>query len=189
MTTAPAPHRATVPPTATRRLLATAAVGLATALATVLPAPSASAYQAGVYQIVNAATDKCLEVADWRTDNGAPVRQWTCTGGDNQKWTNGPGLTIVNVHSGRCLEIPGFSTTWGTQADQWTCNGGSNQDWLFDGDGHHAYTHSYRNANSGLQLDLYGANPADGTAVVQWGWNSGGNQHWRYDPYINPVPW
>ncbi|MFF7990957.1 RICIN domain-containing protein [Kitasatospora xanthocidica] len=192
MTTTPVPHRRpapSTPPATLRRVLVAAAVGLATAAATVLAAPPASAYQSGQYMIRNAATTKCLEVADWRTDDGAPVRQWTCTGGANQQWTNGPGLTIVNVHSGKCLEIPAYSTVWGTQADQWTCNGGTNQDWSFFGDGHHAYTHSYQNANSRLTLDLYGGNPADGTPVVQWGANSERNQHWYYDPYINPVPW
>ncbi|WP_353962706.1 RICIN domain-containing protein [Streptomyces sp. NBC_00572] len=35
---------------------------------------------------VNVHSGKCLEVADWRTDNGDPVRQWDCTGQPNQQW-------------------------------------------------------------------------------------------------------
>ncbi|MEU8921602.1 RICIN domain-containing protein [Kitasatospora sp. NPDC048545] len=123
---------------------------------------------------------KCLEVADWRTDDGAPVRLLTCTGGANQQWTSGPGSTIVNVHSGKCLEVPGFSTAGGTRIDQWTCNGGSNQGW-FDSNQGPGHPHVYANVNSGLRLDLYGGSPEDGTPVIQWPLNGSGNQAWYTD--------
>ncbi|MFD8753917.1 RICIN domain-containing protein [Kitasatospora sp. NPDC059577] len=168
------------PLTTARRLLVTAALGLATAAATVPAAPAASASQAGQYRISNVVTGKCLEVADWRTDDGAPVRQWTCTGGANQQWTSGPGSTIVNVHSGKCLEVPGFSTAGGTRIDQWTCNGGSNQGW-FDSTQGPGHPHVYANVNSGLRLDLYGGSPEDGTPVIQWPLNGSGNQAWYTD--------
>ncbi|WP_267088247.1 RICIN domain-containing protein [Streptomyces sp. NBC_00249] len=32
----------------------------------------------------NRHSGKCLEIADWRTDNGAPARQWDCHYGGNQ---------------------------------------------------------------------------------------------------------
>jgi hypothetical protein len=36
--------------------------------------------------LVNPNANKCLDVRDWRTDNGAPLQIWDCTGGANQKW-------------------------------------------------------------------------------------------------------
>ncbi|MGW2543441.1 RICIN domain-containing protein [Kitasatospora sp. NPDC001574] len=110
----------------------------------------------------------CLEVTDWRTDDGAPVRQWPCTGGANQKWRITEGA-VVNVHSGKCLEIPGYGTTPGTPVGQWACNGGSNQRWgitgLFSG------LRTYRefvNVHSGLALDVAEVSFDPGAPAIQW---------------------
>ncbi|WP_431683667.1 RICIN domain-containing protein [Kitasatospora sp. KL5] len=103
--------------------------------------PAISPAQAYTYDeqtvvIKNVNSDLCLEVADWRMDWGAPVRQWQCTGGANQQWVKvvdtAPGKAIQryyrNVNSGACLEIAGANSNWnGAIADQWQCNGGNNQ--------------------------------------------------------------
>ncbi|WP_406066194.1 RICIN domain-containing protein [Streptomyces sp. NBC_01077] len=39
-----------------------------------------------VIALKNVHSGKCLEMADWRLDNGAPARQWDCHYGDNQLW-------------------------------------------------------------------------------------------------------
>ncbi|MEV4561907.1 RICIN domain-containing protein [Kitasatospora sp. NPDC049285] len=76
------------------------------------------------FQVSNENSAQCLEVADWRTDNGAPVRQWTCTGGANQKWkirSNGwAGWELINMYSGKCLVIQNLNP--GSQAFQYDCN-------------------------------------------------------------------
>ncbi|MEU8550757.1 RICIN domain-containing protein [Streptomyces roseoverticillatus] len=42
-----------------------------------------------LYQVVNVNSGKCLEVADSRTDDGAPIQQWTCVKGVKaQQWRN-----------------------------------------------------------------------------------------------------
>jgi len=38
------------------------------------------------YQLINRHSGKCLEVAWSSSSRGAPVRQWTCNGGLNQRW-------------------------------------------------------------------------------------------------------
>ncbi|WP_052397819.1 RICIN domain-containing protein [Streptomyces sp. NRRL F-5123] len=105
--------------------------GASAASASVLP-PEGSG---GVVQFWNKHTGLCLEIADWRTDNGAPARQWYCTGGANQKWyetTNSAGRhTYVNVNSGKCLEIADWRTDNDAPARQWDCTGGANQSWSF----------------------------------------------------------
>ncbi|MEE1826218.1 RICIN domain-containing protein [Streptomyces sp. BE20] len=154
---------------------------LACALALAVPAPAGAA-DSTPFEINSAATGKCLEVADWRTDDGAPVRQWTCTGGANQKWVRTDRGEFVNVRSGKCLEIPGYSTTWGTRAGQWTCNGGLNQTWA-ETVVHHSGIRTLTNGHSGLLLDLTGSSTDDGTPVAQWGKNNGLNQVWFYSPW------
>ncbi|MFB6889090.1 RICIN domain-containing protein [Kitasatospora sp. NPDC056327] len=162
--------------TAAARLGAVAA-GLAAILAPALTAAPAGAAVPGPDVVRNAATNKCLEVADWRTDNGAPVRQWTCHGGANQQWIRTGDHEYVNVHSGKCLDIPDYSRASGTQAVQWTCNRGLNQAWT-ETVVHHSGIHTLTNVHSGLVLDVPASDPADGVPVVQWVPNQGLNQVW-----------
>lgn len=86
----------------------------------------------------NAESGKCLEVADWRTDAGAPVRVWQCTGGANQQWVEQGGqngVSLRNVNSGMALDMPGFSTANDTDAVQWWPKGfnepAGNQEWYY----------------------------------------------------------
>ncbi|MFJ9007905.1 ricin-type beta-trefoil lectin domain protein [Streptomyces canus] len=41
------------------------------------------------HDLVNIQADKCVDVTDLGTGNGAPLQLWSCTGGDNQKWSTG----------------------------------------------------------------------------------------------------
>ena len=100
-----------------------------------VPAHAATIQDIKTVTIVNQNSKKCLEVADWSQAAGAQVRQWDCTGGDNQKWVqvynsdDSNDFFYRNVNSGMCLEIPGFNSSNGTGADQWPCNYGGNQAW------------------------------------------------------------
>lgn len=38
------------------------------------------------HTLVGLASGKCLDVTDFRTDDGAPLQQWSCSGNDNQAW-------------------------------------------------------------------------------------------------------
>ncbi|MGV9268234.1 RICIN domain-containing protein [Kitasatospora sp. NPDC003701] len=166
----------------THAALLALAVGLATALP-VAAAGTAHAEQIPRYtpafELRSQATGKCLEVADWRTDNGAPVRQWTCTGGANQQWTANSNRLLLNIHSGKCLDVPGASTVWGTQVIQWDCGLWTrpvNQRWTVPGV--NAGSTGYLFSDVGLALDVPGSDPTDGAPVVTWGANGGANQTW-----------
>ncbi|MET9617915.1 RICIN domain-containing protein [Kitasatospora indigofera] len=77
---------------------------------------------------------KCLEIAGWRTDNGAPARQWDCTGGANQQWLtseSSTGTFFINQYSGKCLEVADWRTDNGAPARKWDCTGGTNQAWSY----------------------------------------------------------
>ncbi|MFJ3234944.1 ricin-type beta-trefoil lectin domain protein [Streptomyces sp. NPDC086787] len=41
------------------------------------------------HDLVSTQADKCVDVKDVGTANGTPLQLWTCTGGDNQKWSGG----------------------------------------------------------------------------------------------------
>ncbi|MFF7458273.1 RICIN domain-containing protein [Kitasatospora sp. NPDC008115] len=173
---------------ARRRRLGAALGALVAATAAVLTAPGTAhagyviAYTPA-FELRNAATGKCLEVADWRTDVGAPVRQWTCTGGANQQWKASNSGFVVNQHSQLCLDVPGGDRTWGTQPIQYTCSTrlDENQRWRVPG----ASRPSTGPMTSflGTVLDVYGFDPSDGAPVVTWGANGGDNQIWT-----GPVP-
>ncbi|MER7708810.1 RICIN domain-containing protein [Kitasatospora sp. NPDC097605] len=171
--------------TPARRLRPGAALGaLLTAAATVLAAPGTAhagriTYYSPYFEIRNTATGKCLEVADWRTDGGAPIRQWTCTGGANQRWKGSNTGFLVNLNSGLCLDIPGASTAWGVQPIQWTCTlytPPQNQSWQTPGVNRPS-PNTVPNI-LGPVLDVYGYDPSDGAPVVTWGANGGANQIW-----------
>ncbi|MEU8513803.1 hypothetical protein AB0C76_19765 [Kitasatospora sp. NPDC048722] len=64
-----------------RARTAAGATGAALALAAAAPATPASAIGGSfgnptTSTLVNVDSGKCLKIADWRTDNGAPARQW-----------------------------------------------------------------------------------------------------------------
>ncbi|MFF4457685.1 RICIN domain-containing protein [Streptomyces goshikiensis] len=89
-----------------------------------------------VVSLKNAHSGKCLEIADWRTDNGAPARQFDCTGGENQQFylwpnPNSSGYALLAGHSDKCLEVADWSQSNGAGVRQWTCGAGPqlNQLW------------------------------------------------------------
>ncbi|MFH8379459.1 RICIN domain-containing protein [Kitasatospora sp. NPDC018058] len=179
-----------IPLTRARAAAAAAGAGAAVALAAALPATPASAYSGGFRiptssTVVNAHSGKCLEIADWRTDNGAPARQWDCTGGANQRWdyvSDSGGFRLVNRFSGKCLEIADWSRDYGAPARQWDCTGGWNQHWNYSGSiGSHNEL-GLSNLNSAFLLEIADWRTDNGAPARQWpGSTVGvcqGNQAW-----------
>ncbi|MFH8221996.1 RICIN domain-containing protein [Streptomyces sp. NPDC018057] len=163
--------------------------GASPASAGVLPPTPADAIR-----IANYNSGKCLEIADWRTDNGAPARQWDCTGGNNQLWyvtdSSGIGTTLVNKNSGKCLEIADWRTDDGAPARQWDCTGNRNQEWNYDhavilGSGAASYLKGLSNLNSGKCVVIQGA--TNGSPAFQYSCtvHSYADQWW-YDDRVLP---
>ena len=162
---------------------------LGAALLPILAAPAASAdsYPPGfpngippqVATLQNVHSGKCLEVADWRTDNGAPVRQWDCTGGANQVWNFVSGIpgAFVNVHSGKCLEVADWRTDNGAPVRQWDCTRGMNQSWSWERNSPSAGWRITNN-HSGLALEVGGWATNNGATADQWASTGGDNQKW-----------
>ncbi|MET8506364.1 RICIN domain-containing protein [Streptomyces sp. NPDC004787] len=128
------------------------------------------------------APGKCLEVADWRRDAGAPVRLWDCTGGANQKWMkfyeNDPmkdtGVVWwVNLNSGMCLEIADWRTDNGAPARQWDCHWGANQQWT----GNYTISAPFDYA-PGKCLEIADWRTDNGAPARLWDCHYGANQQW-----------
>jgi Ricin-type beta-trefoil lectin domain len=139
---------------------------------------SASTY----YTLVAKHSGKCLDVAGKSLQNSANVQQWSCTGGDNQRWTlvaMGDGsYEVVGKQSGKCLDVAGQSLLNAANIQQYTCWGGQNQRWRFvsTGDGYNELVAQ----NSGKCLTVNAALLIDGANVFQYTCVSGAwNQRWK----------
>jgi hypothetical protein len=89
----------------------------------------------GAYQLINVASQTCLDVNGASTADSATVWIWTCGTVTSQAWTlkdaGGGFYSIVNVNSGSCLDLDHANTAPGTAIFQYRCNGGDNQSWFF----------------------------------------------------------
>ncbi|NUT91711.1 MAG: carbohydrate-binding protein [Saccharothrix sp.] len=110
---------------------------------------------------------KCVDVNGSATTDGTKVQLWTCSGGNNQKWTQS-GTTFQSL--GKCLTVANNSQTDGALVQLWSCSGASGQSWSVQSDG------TIRNGSK--CLDANGASSADGTQLIIWSCNGGNNQKW-----------
>ncbi|MFK4102656.1 ricin-type beta-trefoil lectin domain protein [Streptomyces sp. NPDC019531] len=95
------------------------------------------------------ASDKCLDVAGGKKDNGTPVQIYTCNGSAGQKWQIDADR-LVNPNSGKCLTVKGGASANGTAVQISTCGTGASQKWEY---GTHGTSRLY-NPGTGNCLDL-----------------------------------
>ncbi len=144
------------------------------------------------YYLVASHSGRCLDVRGGTaaTGDGVPLQQWSCWGGDNQKWQVIPGaegtFELKAKSSGKAVDVTNgpSSLANGVPIQQWSFWGGTNQLWtLIPTAG--AYQVVARNSN--LCLDVTGGPGAldNGVAVQQWGCWGGSNQLWQLIPAGN----
>ena len=146
----------------------------------------------GLFQVVASHSQKCLDVPEWSLNDGMPLVQWACNGGDNQTWrveTASDGYSRVTaLHSGKCLDVAAASTDDRAEIIQWQCHGGDNQQWRVE-----AVTGGYQLVarHSGKCLDVRGESTNDGGSIIQWSCHGGANQTWLLRPVTTtavPAP-
>jgi thermitase len=137
--------------------------------------------QAGVYQVVNVNSNKCLDVTGVSTANGAIIQQWSCGGGDHQKWqieVASAGLYRLRaMHSGRVMDVFNGSGSNGAKIQQWDLNGTlSSQKWAIQPSGS-----GYQMVNylSGKCLDVLNSSTTDGTQLQQFTCNGSSAQQFK----------
>ena len=147
----------------------TASVAQASAAATgtvTTPLPNAH------YQLVNAASNLCLDDYYYSTTPGQQMQQWNCKPNDTaQQWSLkslGSGLyQIIVKASGFCLDDYNYSTTPGEKIQQWNCKPNDTaQEWSLKSLGNGLYQLVVQ--ASGLCLDDYNYSTTPGQKMQQW---------------------
>ncbi len=123
-------------------------------------------------EIVGEQSERCIEVPNTSTTNGAEVQLWDCTGDANQNWTYTSSKQFM-VYGNKCLDASGQGTSNGTPVVIWDCNGQANQQWNVNADG------TITGAQSGLCLDATGQGTGNGTKLILWSCNGQSNQRWN----------
>jgi hypothetical protein len=125
-------------------------------------------------------TNKCLDVKDGNTTNGAKLQIWTCfSGSTNQQfyynfWSN----QLSWKDKGKCVDLSGGRTTTGNQIQLWACNGNGNQIWN-TGYMANALPAQTQNGQTGYN-NCNGANSA--TAKCQTAWMNSLNDFCLWGP-------
>jgi hypothetical protein len=139
----------------------------------------------GWVNVVSKNSSKCLDVTGLSTAAGAYLQQWTCWGGNNQKFRFMPvqgGYEITAQNSGLQLDVTGGPTANqnGVRIIQWPFWGGSNEIWRVQStpDGFLSIVP----LNSGECLDVKGISIDDGAPIQQWTCWGGDNQKWQLVP-------
>jgi GH25 family lysozyme M1 (1,4-beta-N-acetylmuramidase) len=126
---------------------------------------TAQRWQAGTDgQLINVASDRCLDDSGKKTANGTKLDIWACNGGTNQHWTL-PAAELASGLAGNCLTDKGGSTTNGNPIVTADCAGASSQKWTIESN---ETIHV-----DGKCLDVKGKGTANGTLVDLWTCTSG----------------
>ncbi|MGW3122925.1 RICIN domain-containing protein, partial [Streptomyces sp. NPDC001107] len=164
-----------------------AAVSLAVAGGSMVVVNTASAQTVDTntwYTLVNRNTGKAMEDLGYATNDGAPVAQWSRTGGTNQQWKfidSGDGnYRLQNRASGKVLDDYGWSKTEGSELVQWSDGNGANQQFHLE-ESSDGYVRLINRFN-GLAAEVPLSSKGDGGHIAQYhDWN-GANQQWQLVP-------
>jgi thermitase len=136
--------------------------------------------QAGVYQVTNVNSGKCLNVQGGSTVSNAAIQQITCGTADSQKWqieALGAGLyKLKAMHSGKLLSIGQSNMTDGAKTIQWDDGTYNDQKWYIQVSGSGYRLVAY---HSGKCLDVLNFGTADGIQLQQTSCNGSSAQQFK----------
>ncbi|RYZ51567.1 MAG: hypothetical protein EOP07_21130, partial [Proteobacteria bacterium] len=139
------------------------------------PAPQ-NLVAGGIYSITSVGANKCLQMTNGSTENGAKATVANCDESATQKFTAlsaGTGLfQFKNQASGKCLDVVDASTANGALVQQWDCQPNNQQKMIVAPDA--SLTSTIIPSHSKICVDL------DQTKVQQWGCHGGVNQNWKF---------
>ncbi|GGJ45219.1 M12 family metallopeptidase [Deinococcus roseus] len=157
--------------------------------------PATSITNGGVYRVQNVGSNKCLDVDNVSTANGASIKQYACIERNtlyNQdyrfKQVNTPEgvyYQIQAVHSGKCADISGINKNDGAKLNQWDCQGNpddpSLRNQLFRPAQVATAVWQFGIKHSGKCLDVPSGSTAD-VQLQQWTCNASNAQRFRLIP-------
>jgi hypothetical protein len=155
-----------------------------------IPAPPVLSIPTGLVNIISKNSGKCLDVpwsssTNWAQNPGQTLQQWTCWGGDMQKFqiipVNG-GYQITSKISGLQLDILGGPDAIGDGIPliQYPYWGGANE--IFQVNPTEDGYYTINPVSTGKCVDVSGVSTADGAPVWQWTCYGGDNQKWSITP-------
>jgi hypothetical protein len=150
----------------------------------------------GRFQLVNAATGRCIEVSGGSTDDMTTLDQWDCIyGAGNEQFTFVPAapdlFAIQPAHvTGKCFDVAYGGTADGTPIWQYPCNSSAAQRFqpvYLSGWGNEVVAQLVVNFD-GKCVDLDAVGAANGTRIQQWTCNSTPAQQFYLRPVSTTAP-
>ncbi len=140
----------------------------------------------GIYSIINVASGKAIEVADYSTSNGANIQQRDYVGNANQQFrivNCGHGyFKIIVAHSDKLIENAGWNKSNGGNIQQWEDADQISGQWklIKEDESYLDGTYLLQNRNSGLYLDVDDAHiTEDGANIQQWEFSNNESQEFQ----------
>jgi len=151
-----------------------------TAITTLTSASAATITPGTWYNLINAHSNKLMEIENSSTADAAAVRQWSSTGCQCQQFRfedAGSGYwRIIARHSGKAIDLYGWNTADGAEYRQWTITTGVNQHFSVQNIGDNI---QLINRHSGKSLDLWEWDTTDGARISQYTDTNALNQQWK----------
>jgi len=136
----------------------------------------------GNYTLRNVNSNKCLDVPGSSTSPGVQLQQWSCSGGNNQRYTLtyvGDGYyRLVNVNSGLALQVRSFGISANWAIEQAEAHGGDNQMFRLEASGS-GYRLKPRHAY--MCMDVAGSSTSDGALLQQYSCNGSNAQVFKLE--------
>jgi len=165
------------------KVFTASATSIAVAIA-VAVAPATATADIPFWQI-SEGLQKCLDVTNGSTLDGAIMQQWNCNGGENQQFFDESVVAgyyrIRTVETGRCLGVSNNSTKDLAPIEQRLCASGfpAYQEWKFIPTGT-PNQYEFQAKSSGKCMDVRGMSTADGAVIQQFTCNKTSNQIWSF---------
>lgn len=139
--------------------------------------PSSDPGPVTYFQVINRASNLCLDITHGVAMNGAKIEQWMCSYSDWQKWSYDAktGLIRSKQDPRYCLDNGGQFGN-GANLVLWNCNGSANQ--RFTADINSGTIHM----RSMPDQVVDGNGTSNGANVDTWGFWNGQNQLWNFVP-------
>ena len=137
--------------------------------------PGAASY----FQIVNRNSGLCMDINNANMASGTNVQQWTCNGGNWQKWSYDAATGLIrSLQDPRYCLDNGGSYSDGANVQIWACSGNANQRFMLD-----AVNGVIRMRTYATQVvDALGASKTPGSDIITWTDSGGTNQRWNFVP-------
>ncbi len=154
--------------------------------------PTSSGGGACYTEIIATHSNKCMDVAGASSSNNVQIQQYSCSGGDNQKFFFSPVSGKANTyvirakHSGKAVDVISGSRSAGKDLVQYSANGSTSQQWQIVSVGGNIF--ELKNINSGLIADVEGSSSSNGAHVIQWNDLNGANQRWKIESCLGQQP-